>query len=188
MNHPGAAPDPTIKTALSARILIVDDSSMMRSMLRRMVGSEPGWTVIDTAVDGREAIEKAASLQPDICLLDLEMPRMGGLEALPLLRAVADTEVIVVSSIAQLGTEERRRCLALGAAAIIAKPSGAVSHDLAERRQRDLKAAIGLALTHRARLNTSGGDATPDMPVPDEAAPIQDTTEVEAEIVEMDVT
>ena len=64
------------------RILIADDHPVVRRGLRTLIGSEPGLELVDEAVDGNEAVSKACSLQPDVILLDLMMPHMGGLEAI----------------------------------------------------------------------------------------------------------
>lgn len=123
-------------------VLIVDDSSMMRALLGRLIESSGDFAVVGTAADGREAIARVRELKPDYCLLDLEMPGMDGLTALPALRAAADTVVIVVSSVSGAGSAERRACLLAGAAAIVSKPSGAISADLAETRGDAILAAL----------------------------------------------
>jgi chemotaxis response regulator CheB len=140
-------------------VLIVDDSSMMRSLLTRLVEAGGGFTVAGTAADGRQAVERARELLPDLCLLDLEMPVMGGLEALPAIRAVSGAAVIVVSSIAGPGSAERRACLLAGAAAVVAKPSGAVSVDLAETRGAAILAAMRAALIPPDAPTEAVGDA-----------------------------
>ena len=133
-------------------VLIIDDSSMMRSLLSRLVGSDRDadgnacWRLAGTAPDGRAAIERARELQPDICLLDLEMPVLGGLDALPAIRAVCDAAVVIVSSIAAPGSAERRACLMAGASAVVAKPSGAVSADLVETSGQAILSAMRAAL------------------------------------------
>lgn len=133
-------------------VLIVDDSSMMRSLLSRLVESDRDadgqdcWRLAGTAADGRAAIDRARALRPDLCLLDLEMPVLGGLDALPAIRAVCDAAVVVVSSIAGPGSPERRACLMAGAAAVVAKPSGAVSADLVEVSGRAILSAMRASL------------------------------------------
>lgn len=132
------------------RVMLADDSTMVRRLLSQIVRTAGDMEIVGEAKNGREAIDLAVSLKPDVCLLDLEMPVMGGIEALPHLRAAAPLEVVVVSSIAQPGSDERRACIGLGATAVVAKPSGAVSADLVEVRGRDIVEAIRLAV--RARL------------------------------------
>ncbi|ALG73835.1 hypothetical protein VY88_21425 [Azospirillum thiophilum] len=148
---------------LPPSVLIVDDSSMMRVLLSKLVdgdragdavgegGGAARWRLAGTAANGREAIERARALQPDLCLLDLEMPVLGGLDALPALRAVSRAAVVVVSSIAGPGSAERRACLAAGASAVVPKPSGAVSADLVETSGEAILAAMRAALRAAAR-------------------------------------
>jgi chemotaxis response regulator CheB len=149
-------------------VLIVDDSSMMRSLLTRLVDAAGGFTVAGTAADGRQAVERARELLPDLCLLDLEMPVMGGLDALPAIRAVSGAAVIVVSSIAGPGSAERRACLLAGAAAVVAKPSGAVSVDLAETRGAAILAAMRAALIPPDAPTEAVGDAAFILPADEE--------------------
>lgn len=134
---------------LGPGVLVVDDSSMMRTLLSRLVEADNtgcGWRLAGTAANGREAVERAAALQPALCLLDLEMPVMGGLDALPAIRAVSPAAVVVVSSVAGPGSPERLACLMAGAAAVVSKPSGAVSADLMERSGRVILDAMRAAL------------------------------------------
>jgi DNA-binding NarL/FixJ family response regulator len=81
------------------RMLIVDDSSDLRFLVRAAVESRGGFEIVGEAGDGAEAVELARQAQPELVLLDLDMPTMGGLEALPLLRdVVPDAKVVVLSS------------------------------------------------------------------------------------------
>jgi signal transduction histidine kinase/DNA-binding NarL/FixJ family response regulator len=80
------------------RILIADDHELVRQGLRALLASRPSWEVCGEAVDGVEAIEKAAQLQPDIVLLDVSMPRLNGLEAAPLIRRESPASEIVIVS------------------------------------------------------------------------------------------
>jgi DNA-binding NarL/FixJ family response regulator len=66
---------------MAPRILIIDDSSLVRNLVRRHLESEPGWQVCGEAKDGREGIERALDLHPNLIVLDLSMPVMNGLEA-----------------------------------------------------------------------------------------------------------
>src|SRR5215813_3758432 len=80
------------------RILIADDHDLVRQGLRALLAARPAWEVCGEAADGVEAIEKAAELQPDIVLLDLSMPRLTGLEAVPLIRRESPASEIVIVS------------------------------------------------------------------------------------------
>lgn len=68
---------------MTLRILVVDDHPVIRRGLKNLLGAHPGWEVIDEAADGVEAVDKSRQLSPDIVVLDLSMPRMSGLEAVP---------------------------------------------------------------------------------------------------------
>lgn len=85
-------------TPVSTRVLIVDDAEDIRMLLRLQLSRSGEFEVVGEASDGLEAIEQARALQPDLVLLDMAMPRMDGLQALPLIReAVPDVRVIVLS-------------------------------------------------------------------------------------------
>ena len=95
-------------------VLICDDLAMMRGMLRALVDLMPGMSVVGEAADGEAAISEASRLQPDLILLDLAMPVLSGLDALPRLRQVAASAKIVV--LAGFSTETvADEVLALGA-------------------------------------------------------------------------
>lgn len=82
----------------SHSVLLVDDAEDLRMLLRLAMKRHTGLTVVGEAADGVEAVQRASELQPDLVMLDLAMPRMDGLEALPLIRAaVPDVRVIVLS-------------------------------------------------------------------------------------------
>jgi len=130
------------------RVLVVDDSLLMRTVIHNIVSSDDTFEVIGEAVDGLDAIDKAKALRPDLILLDIEMPRLDGLGALKQLRLVSVATVIVVSSAAQLGSPQALEARRLGAADVIAKPAGALSLDLQARRGHEvvlaMRRAVGL--------------------------------------------
>jgi len=83
---------------MSIRILVADDHPVVRRGLKSLLGAQPGWQVIGEAVDGLEAVDKSGRLSPDVVVLDLSMPRMGGLEACRLIRkSVPQSEVLIVT-------------------------------------------------------------------------------------------
>jgi len=103
------------------RVLVVDDSAFMRKAIGQMLESDPGIRVIDTARDGREAVEKTLDLRPDLITLDIEMPRMNGLEALREIMAKRPTPVLMVSSLTDDGARETLEAMELGALDFIPK-------------------------------------------------------------------
>jgi len=83
----------------SIRILITDDHAVVREGLRTLIGTEPGMEVIGDAADGVEAVEIACALKPDVILMDMVMPRMGGLEAIQKIKEQCpDAQVLVLTS------------------------------------------------------------------------------------------
>jgi CheY-like chemotaxis protein len=131
------------------RTLIVDDSAMMRRLLRGILAGDPRFTVVGEAGDGAAGLTAQAELRPDLTLLDLEMPVLDGMGFLAEWALSGHGEVVVVSSAAHPGSPAALEVLRRGAWAAVAKPSGALSPDLAERSGAEilatLREATGLA-------------------------------------------
>ncbi len=117
------------------RVLIVDDSALMRRVMTEMVHSEPDLTVVGEAHDGQEAIAKACELQPDVVTLDVRMPGTDGLTALREIMRISPRPVVMVSYLTREGAEATMQALMLGAVDVVLKPSGPISLDLEEVRQ-----------------------------------------------------
>src|SRR6478736_8370842 len=81
------------------QVLIADDSHIIRKSLRAYLDSETELQVCGEAVDGLDAIEKTRLLSPDLIILDVSMPRMGGMEAAPIIRSMNDTVAIILYTI-----------------------------------------------------------------------------------------
>lgn len=107
------------------RVLVVDDSAFMRNALTRNIERDSRFKVIDTAVDGREAVEKALRLKPDVVTLDVEMPVMNGLDALRAIVARTSIPVIMVSAATESGAKTTMEALEIGAVDFIPKSKGA---------------------------------------------------------------
>jgi two-component system chemotaxis response regulator CheB len=105
------------------RLLIVDDSATVRSVLKRYFEADPRFEVVGLAKDGLEALELLPELKPDVVTLDIEMPRLNGLETLPRLMKIRPTPVVMVSSLTTAGAEATLEALELGAVDFIPKPS-----------------------------------------------------------------
>jgi two-component system chemotaxis response regulator CheB len=125
------------------RVLIVDDSALMRRLLSDLLTSAPEIEIAGVARNGREAVYQAIQLKPDVITLDVEMPEVSGLEALPALLAVHEAPVVMVSALTQEGAEVTLQALELGAVDFLPKPE---RNQLAElRASRDLLVAKVLA-------------------------------------------
>jgi two-component system, chemotaxis family, protein-glutamate methylesterase/glutaminase len=121
------------------RVLIVDDSPLMRRLLSDLLGSSPMLEIAGFARDGREAVVQALRLKPDVITLDVEMPEVSGLDALPAILAVQEVPVVMVSALTQEGAEVTLQALELGAVDFLPKPE---RNQLAEMRaSRDLLVA-----------------------------------------------
>ncbi len=112
----------------NTRVLVVDDAAVVRGMLTKLINAEPDMEVAGTAVDGKDGVEKALALRPDVIVLDIDMPIMGGMEALGILRKeLPDTPVIIFSTLSHAGATITLDALAAGAADYSTKPSKAGS-------------------------------------------------------------
>ena len=106
------------------RVLVVDDSITARAVLSRLIAGEPDMIVVAAAGSAEQAIELLSTVRIDVILLDLEMPGMGGLKALPrLIAAGRGARILVVSTLTADGAEQTVAALALGAADTIQKPA-----------------------------------------------------------------
>jgi len=131
------------------RILIVDDSALMRRYLREIIEEDEEMEVVGVARDGQEAVDLNLSLKPDVITLDINMPRMDGLTALQYIMLQRPCPVLVVSSLTQKGALVTFEALELGAVDYIPKPDGTVSlsiKDVSREIREKIKAA------RRARL------------------------------------
>ncbi|HEU0310491.1 MAG TPA: chemotaxis-specific protein-glutamate methyltransferase CheB [Sphingomicrobium sp.] len=114
---------PDRKTRRPIKLMIVDDSMVARAVLSRMIDVDGGFEIAAIAGTAEDAIEALGQVMVDIVLLDLEMPGVGGLKALPsILEAAKGAKVLIVSSLAEEGAEETVAALALGAADTLPKP------------------------------------------------------------------
>ncbi|HEB76215.1 MAG TPA: chemotaxis response regulator protein-glutamate methylesterase [Nitrospirae bacterium] len=117
------------------KVLIADDSAFMRNALSRMISSDPELQVIGTARDGIETVDKVSSLRPDIVTLDVEMPRMNGLEALKVIMETNPVPVLMVSSLTSEGAEVTLEALDAGAVDFIPKNLADLSVNILKIRE-----------------------------------------------------
>lgn len=113
------------------RVIVVDDSALMRKLVSEMINEETDMEVIDTARNGEELLIKLAKNVPDLITLDVEMPKMDGVTTLKeMKKRNMNIPVIVLSSMSNKGVHITMECLAAGAFDFLAKPSGPISLDI----------------------------------------------------------
>ncbi len=151
------------------RVLVVDDSFIMRNLVTEIVDSDPDLMVVDTAENGRVALQKVRQLKPDAVLLDIAMPEMSGLETLRRLGLRSSCKIVVLSSLVEgAASAERIEALRLGAAAAIGKPSGGISLDLKQKRGSEvvgtLRQVLGLpAIVELPGAGSAWSTGSPDL-------------------------
>jgi two-component system, chemotaxis family, protein-glutamate methylesterase/glutaminase len=126
------------------RVLVVDDSAVVRKLVTEALSHDPEIEVVGTAVDPYVARDKIKELNPDVLTLDLEMPRMDGLTFLKIVMAQRPLPVIIMSSLTQRGSTHALEALRLGAFDVLAKPHGSYSFgDLGPQLIARIKATVG---------------------------------------------
>lgn len=140
------------------RVLIVDDSALVRRLATEALRSDPDIEVVGAAVDPYMARDLIEELSPDVLTLDLEMPRMDGLTFLGLLMERRPMPVVVISSLTRQGSDHALESLRLGAVDVLGKPSGSYSFgDLAPQ----LVAKVKAAAEARVRTSNPAAEAAP---------------------------
>lgn len=133
-------------------VLIVDDSAMMRNLIGRIVESHEDLTVAGKAMNGMFALQKMPRLEPDVIVLDIEMPEMNGIEFLKEKNKLGnDIPVIVLSAVATKGAKVTMEALSLGASDFITKPSGTISHDIQSVGERLIQLVLAFGQDYRRR-------------------------------------
>jgi two-component system chemotaxis response regulator CheB len=154
-------------------VLIVDDSALMRNLIGRMVEAAPGLVIAEKAMNGVFALQKIPRVNPDVIILDLEMPEMNGIEFLKERKKQGiKIPVIILSSIARRGAEITMEALALGASDFIQKPSGSVSEDVGSVKDILIPMLLGYGGQYRRLMGKkvlSPGEYAkkPETPAPD---------------------
>jgi two-component system chemotaxis response regulator CheB len=140
------------------RVLIVDDSAVVRQILSEILASDPAIDVIGTAADPLLAREKIKRLAPDVITLDVEMPRMDGLAFLENLMRLHPLPVVMISSLTERGADTTLQALALGAVDFISKPR----FDVARGLQGYAEEIIGkVKMAARSRVRTLARPVAP---------------------------
>lgn len=154
-----ATKDRPDSNASAIKVLIVDDSAVVRGMMHRWLSTEAGIEIIGVAFDGRDGVRMAGDRQPDIIVLDVEMPNLDGISAIPqLLAACPRARILMASTLTKRNAEVTIKALALGATDYLAKPqTGQIAG--ADEFRKDLIAKIR-ALGAR-RLQRPAPSSTP---------------------------
>jgi len=136
------------------RILVVDDSLLMRRVLSDLLQSDPRISVVGTANDGEDAIAKVSALNPDVVTMDVEMPKMNGLTALRKIMEIHPVPVIMVSSLTQREAALTLRALEIGAVDYMPKPNGPTSLNM-DSVKNELLEKVKNAVSANMQLNTN---------------------------------
>ena len=143
------------------KVLIVDDSALVRRMLTEMLSSDASITVLGAAHDAYDAREKIKALNPDVLTLDVEMPRMDGVTFLRNLMRLRPMPVIMVSSLTDKGAEVTLDALSIGAVDYLPKPKIDLAATLADYKE-ELIAKVKAAASARLRATTPTASASAD--------------------------
>ena len=154
-----AAASPTTAVERPIRVMVVDDAIVARRLLTRWIGAEHDMIVAACLRTGREAVDQVEACDPDVIVLDVDMPELDGISALPLLlRKKPDLVVIMASTLTRRSAEVSLRALALGAADYIPKPQAALDAAMPVAFHRELIDKIrGLGRRRLPRRHDTGG-------------------------------
>jgi two-component system, chemotaxis family, protein-glutamate methylesterase/glutaminase len=136
------------------RVLIVDDSALMRQLISTMLSADPEIEVVGTAPDPHVAREKIKSLNPDVVTLDVEMPHMDGVTFLRKIMSLRPMPVVMISTLTQAGAEVTLEALEIGAVDFIAKPVTDVASAMGELAA-DMQSKVKAAARSRVRVRRS---------------------------------
>jgi two-component system chemotaxis response regulator CheB len=153
------------------RVVVVDDSALVRSLLTEIINRQPDMTCVGAASDPIVAREMIRALNPDVITLDIEMPRMDGIDFLSKLMRLRPMPVVMVSTLTERGAEVTMRALELGAVDFVAKPKIGVADGLRLLAQ-DITDKVRIASKARLRrlhVSPAPGEAAVDAPP---AAPV----------------
>jgi len=155
---------------MTVRVMLVDDSATVRALMMNALTVNPEIQVVTVAVNGAVAIPIARQYQPDIILLDIEMPEMDGITALPrILEAAPHAKIIMVSTLTLRNAAISLKALELGATDYITKPTARAPEEL-EHFYRDLREKIQALAGAGKWHSTSGSEAialiSPQTPLP----------------------
>jgi two-component system chemotaxis response regulator CheB len=150
---------------MAIKLMIVDDSAVVRQVLSEVFATATGIEVIDVAPDPIAAMEKMKRQWPDVLVLDVEMPRMDGITFLRQLMQTRPTPVVICSSLTQKGADVTMQALAHGAVEVIAKPTGGVKQFLESNGNVLVQAVRAAACARMDRVRFAPGTPAPVQPM-----------------------
>lgn len=148
------------------KVLVVDDSAVVRQVLSTLLGSQPGIQVIATASDPIVAMQKMQAQWPDVIVLDVEMPRMDGIAFLGKLMSEKPTPVVICSTLTEKGAQTTMEALSAGACAIVTKPKLGLKQFLEESIEELGQAVRSAARANPRRLTSAAAPAAAPARVP----------------------
>lgn len=138
------------------RVVVIDDSAVVRGLVSRWIDGEPDLVTVGKFSNGQQAVDGVEGVAPDVIVLDIEMPVMDGVTALPmLLEKLPDAKVIIATTLSPRNAEISLKALTLGAVDYIPKPAGNAGITTSETFRKDLLArikAVGLAKTGHPQM------------------------------------
>ncbi|MDK9725953.1 MAG: chemotaxis response regulator protein-glutamate methylesterase [Sterolibacteriaceae bacterium MAG5] len=152
---------------MALKVLIVDDSALMRALLTEIIGGAPDLEVVGSAPDPIAAREMIKVLNPDVLTLDVEMPKMDGLEFLDRLMRLRPMPVVMISSLTERGSEVTLQALEMGAVDFVAKPraeSASLLQNYADEIRDKIRAAAGAHLRKRSAAPAARSPAQREAP------------------------
>jgi two-component system chemotaxis response regulator CheB len=144
------------------KVLCVDDSALIRSLMTEIINSQPDMTVVATAPDPLVARDLIKQHNPDVLTLDVEMPRMDGLDFLEKLMRLRPMPVVMVSSLTERGSEITLRALELGAVDFVTKPKVGIRDgmlDYSEKLADKIRAAARARVRQAAPVQHAAASA-----------------------------
>lgn len=150
----------SVKSRTPIRVMVADDSAVIRGIVSRWVDADKDMVTVASAVNGQDAIERASIAKPDVIVLDIEMPIMDGITALPLLlKACPGAKIIMASTLTRRNAVISLTALSLGATDYVPKPTSLGGGAAAEEFRRELMSrivAIGRKPTAPGKMSNQG--------------------------------